>query len=128
MIKRFLEWIKLKEEIHDGKDVKRLLKEGEVWWCALGENVGIEVNGKSEFFSRPVLIYRKLSRDGFMGIPLTTQEKTGSWYVKFEFQGKTSYANLAQARVISSKRLYNLVGEIDDEDYKRIRTGFRRLY
>ncbi|MDR1197184.1 MAG: type II toxin-antitoxin system PemK/MazF family toxin [Candidatus Nomurabacteria bacterium] len=128
MIKHFFEWIKLKEKIHNDESVERLLKEGEVWWCALGENVGIEVNGKSEFFSRPVLIYRKLSRDGFMGIPLTTQKKVGSWYVRFEFQGKTSYANLAQARVISSKRLYNLVGEIDGEDYKRIRAGFRRLY
>jgi len=55
--KRFSEWIERKERIHD---VGRLpaISEREVWWVAVGENVGIEINGKSGRFSRPVLIYK----------------------------------------------------------------------
>lgn len=48
------------------------ITEGEVWWVAIGENVGVEINGKSRYFSRPVIVFRKLSHLGFMGIPLST--------------------------------------------------------
>ena len=24
------------------------IKEGEIWWCAMGENIGVEINGKNE--------------------------------------------------------------------------------
>ena len=80
-VKRFLEWIKLKEKLHESEYKIPLFKEGEVWWCALGENVGIEMNGKSKDFTRPVLIFKKLSREGFLGIPMSTKLKEGTWYV-----------------------------------------------
>lgn len=82
--KHFEEWIELKEKLHYG-DSAPLISDGDVWWCGVGENVGIEINGKSARFSRPVLIMKKLSKTGFMGIPLTSQEKTGSWYAKIDF-------------------------------------------
>ena len=56
--KHFKEWIKVKETKHF-ENVPRTIREGEVWWCAIGENVGIEINGKSETFARPVLILKK---------------------------------------------------------------------
>ena len=126
--KRFPEWMERKERIHN---VGRLpaISEREVWWVAVGENVGVEINGKSGRFSRPVLVYKKLSRFGFLGIPLTTQEHTGSWYVPFEFQGKMSYAALAQIRVMSVSRLYgNAIGQISMADFKAICKGFDNLY
>ena len=60
MLKRFLEWIGLKEKLHTADNKPPLFKEGEIWWSAIGENVGIEVNGKGKPFSRPVYIYKKL--------------------------------------------------------------------
>ena len=59
MIKRFLEWIGLKEKLHNTEYVPPFFKEGEIWWCHLGENVGTEMNGKGDFFTRPVLILKK---------------------------------------------------------------------
>ena len=126
-IKRFSEWITLKEKIHTKERIPRI-KEGEVWWLAIGENVGIEINGKSEYFSRPVLVFKKLSYLGFMGIPLSTQKHEGSWYVNFRFQDKNICAALAQARTLSTARLYTRLGQIAEDDMEIIKKGFQKLY
>lgn len=120
--KRFDEWNTEKRRLHNhGRQTG--VKTGELWWCAVGENIGVEINGKGEVFTRPVLVLKKLSKFGFMGIPLTSQAHEGSWYVKFRFKGKDEYAVLAQLRNLSVKRLYRKMGEVDDTDMKRIRDG-----
>ena len=125
--KHFIEWINLKEKLHFNARVPRIL-EGEVWWCSFGENIGVEINGKSEYFSRPVLIFKKLSHLGFMGIPLSTQTHEGAWYVQFRFQGKNICAVLSQAKVFSTARLYNRLGQVAEDDLEKIRGGFEQLY
>lgn len=57
MIKRFLEWIQLKQKIYETESAPLYFKEGDMWWCAVGENVGIEINDKGDIFSRPVFVY-----------------------------------------------------------------------
>lgn len=79
-------------------------------------------------FSRPVFVYRKLSREGFMGIPLSTKVKDGTWYAKITFQNKEHVACLAQARIFSVSRMYEKMGELDDKDVEKIKSGFLRLY
>lgn len=128
MIKRFLEWIGLKEKIHNNNQKPPLFNEGEVWWCAIGENIGIEINGKGKVFSRPVFVYKKLSKDGFLGIPLSTQEKKGSWYVEIKFKNKKQILNLSQIRILSSFRMYDLLGSVEKRDLYKIKNGFLRLY
>ena len=125
--KHFNEWIELKKRLHD-MDRLRAIHEGEIWWCAMGENIGVEINGKNEVFSRPVLVFKKLSRYGFMGIPLTSQEHEGNWYVSFIFQDKKQTAALAQARVISVARLYKRMGMLPNSDFELVKTGFSKLY
>jgi mRNA interferase MazF len=128
MNKKFFEWIRLKEEIHNLGAIPPLLQEGEIWWCSFGENVGVEINGKNAPFSRPVFIYKKLSRQGFMGIPLTSQPKSGSWYVNFDFRNKAQTACLSQARTMSTSRLLSRMGRLDDRDAEKIKIGFKELY
>lgn len=94
----------------------------------MGENIGVEINGKNEVFSRPVLIFKRLSRYGFMGIPLTSQSHIGSWYVPFVFKDRLEVAVLAQARVMSVARLYKRIGTIPDSDFEMIQQGFAKLY
>ena len=43
--KHFNEWIVVKTFLHN-KATIRDIKEGDVYWCAVGENVGVEINGK----------------------------------------------------------------------------------
>ena len=88
----------------------------------------VEIDGKSDLFSRPVLILKKLSRYGFLGIPLTSQPHVGSWYIPFRFQKKDNVAVLSQVRTMSTSRLYSCMGKIDETDLARIRCGFRELY
>ena len=125
--KKFGEWIELKEKLHYVGRVPAI-SEGEIWWCGFGENVGVEINGKNSVFSRPVLIMRKLSRLGFMGVPLTSQEHSGSWYTEFEFLNRKEYAALCQARVMSVSRLYDKIGQIPKSDLELVRARFKDLY
>lgn len=125
--KRFSEWIKLKQGIHESKR-RRLFKEGEIWWCFIGENVGTEINGKSDLFLRPVLVFRKFGADGFLGIPLSSRMHEGIWYVSFIYRNKYQCALLSQARVLSVYRLYDRFGRISRDDYCRILEGMSHLY
>ena len=61
---------------------------------AIGENAGVEINGKQELFLRPVLIMKKLNKFGFMAIPLTSKEHAGLWYIKFIFKNKSESQRL----------------------------------
>ncbi len=125
--KRFDEWNELKKDKHSSSRVPAI-KEGEIWWCAMGENVGVEINGKNELFSRPVLVFKKLSRLGFLEIPLTTQKHDGDWYVPFIFKDKTSTAVLSQVRTFSALRLYRRMGTLTETDFDLVVAGFNKLY
>lgn len=126
-IKHFPEWMELKGNIHNVGRIPKV-KEGEIWWCAMGENVGVEINGKSKTFARPIVIFKKLNRYSFMGIPLTSKHHFGEWYTPFIFKGKHQVAVLAQARVVSVSRLYDKIGEMSDSDLKLVKIGFKNLY
>lgn len=123
----FDDWIEVKKNVHRVGRVP-VIKDGEIWWCALGKNVGVEINGKSRTFARPVLIFKKLSRFGFLGVPLTSKPHSGSWYANFRFQGRDEVAVLSQIRVFSVSRLYSKMGDIDDTDRMTIRKAFKDLY
>ena len=94
----------------------------------MGENVGVEINGKSKDFTRPVLVFKKLSEEGFLGIPMSTKAKQGSWYVSIRQSGKNATVLLSQTRVFSSKRMYSKLGELDDTDCSEVSKGFVNLY
>lgn len=125
--KYFDEWNVVKKIRHDSSRTP-VIKEGEIWWCAMGENIGIEINGKHKRFSRPILILKKLSRFGFMGIPFTSQEHEGDWYASFVFRDKKQIAVLAQARVMSVSRLYEKMGDTTKGDFRQVKEAFAKLY
>ena len=127
-LKRFFEWIGLKERLDSRIMAAPHVSEGELWWASLGENVGAEINGKSRDFSRPVLIFRKLSSGFYFVIPLTTQMRTGSWYVSYQQGDKECTACLHQARSIDYRRLHSRLGELDEVDFLRVQEAFQKLY
>lgn len=126
-IKDFDGWISLKKNM-DKLGKLPTINEGEVWWCGVGTNVGVEIDGKGQRYSRPVLVLKKLSKFGFMAIPLTSQPKEGSWYVNFEFLGITEAAAICQARVMSVSRLYGRMGRVPESDLQKVKDGFHKLY
>ena len=127
-VKRFLEWIGVKEKLDSRNNKPPFVKEGEIWWVHIGENVGAEISGKGKKFTRPALIYKKLCAHSFLVIPLTTKNKQGTWFVSFMHAGTQEIAVLSQVRIISVHRLDDKIGHIDDRDFERIKDGFKKLY
>lgn len=127
-IKHFREWIALKEKLDGHKLKMPHVNEGEIWWASVGENIGYEINGKSRLFTRPVLIFKKLSREFYLIIPLTTQNHKGTWYVNYRHQGKEVTACLQQVRAIDYRRLSTKLGTLEKDVLTLIKEAFKRLY
>jgi len=127
-MKNFVLWLGLKSSLHEAKHRPPHVSEGDIWWASVGENIGSEINGKSKLFSRPVIVLRKLAHGFYFVIPTTTQERKGSWFVPFRQQEREMTACLHQARAIDYRRLSSKLGTIDDEDFERVKDGFRHLY
>lgn len=128
IIKRFLEWMTVKEKLHNINAEPPLVKERDLWWVSFGENIGSEINGKSKLFSRPGIIIKKLSRGFYLVAPTTSQKKEGSWYVPIRQEGKEIFICLHQVRTIDYRRLSSRLGVVDEEDFKRIKEAFWKLY
>ncbi len=126
-IKKFKQWSFLKKKIHYSEKLVPLFNEGEVWWCSLGVNIGNEIDGKNSTYTRPVLIFKKLSDDTFWGIPGTGQNKTGSWFISIPFQNKKQVFVLSDIRSLSSKRLDKIIGTLSEESFIKIKESFLGL-
>ena len=123
MSKEFDRWNGKKKELNEA-EFGGYVHEREVWWCALGVNIGVEADGKHDNFERPVLIVRKFSRDSVLIIPLTTRTQIRPYHVMFEHSGSRAAASLSQVRLISTKRLlrklYRMDSAIFDQIIKRL--------
>ena len=117
--KNYKKWMGIKSGINN-KNGHWRIGEGDVVWAAVGENVGVEIDGKNDRFSRPVIVLRKHSERCFTGIPLTSKRHKGSWYVSFVFQNRIQTAVLVQARLMDAARVYSRMGELSKKDYMLI--------
>ncbi len=100
---------------------KRVFHEREILFISIGENIGFEQNGKGDEFLRPVIVYKKFSKNVFLGIPLTKTARTGKFYADFEFQARRSTAILSQVRLFDSKRLKYVIGKMSVGDYNKVK-------
>jgi len=105
-----------------------VFKQGDIWWCNIGMNIGEEIYGKGVKYTRPVLVFKKLTGNLFLGLPLTSQEKYGSWYVEVSIHGKTSRIMLNQARTLDRKRIISRIGTLDDNDFKNVQARFLEFF
>jgi mRNA-degrading endonuclease toxin of MazEF toxin-antitoxin module len=128
MIKRFLDWIGLKERLHFNTYPPPWVNERELWWISFGENIGSEINGKSTLFSRPGIILKKLSKGFYLVAPTTSQPRDGLWYVKIRQNNKDFRVCLNQIRTVDYKRFSNKLGVVDENDFKNIKYAFWNLY
>ena len=126
MEKNFDEW-NIHKKVIDSIENKKTFHEREVWFIKIGENVGFEQNGKGAEFLRPVIVYKKFSKNVFLGIPLTKTVKEGKFYSRFEFKGQTSFAILSQIRLFDSKRLAYPIGRMSGGDYKKLKEKLIKL-
>jgi mRNA interferase MazF len=101
----------------------------EIFMTYVGYNIGFEQNGdKNHNFLRPVLVYKKFSKNLFLGIPLTTTTKNSKFYYSFSFKDdKISTAILSQIKLYDSKRCKYRMGQIKEKDFKMLIDKFVSL-
>ncbi len=128
MVKRFLEWIGLKEKLNTTINIPPLVSERDIWWISFGENIGSEISGKSKLFSRPGLILKKLSRSSYLVAPTTSQPRKGTWYVSIKTERIVSTVCLHQIRTIDYRRLSTRLDKIDSDDFKEVKIALKKLY
>jgi mRNA interferase MazF len=128
-IKNFVDWFKLKPEL-DQKYQHAFINEGEIWWCSVGENIGVEISGKDNLFLRPILILQKFSQSTFMAIPTTSKKpkNQGFYFYPINILGRQSYLCLHQARFCDKKRLLRRVQTVSEKQQVQIKTAFLKIF
>ena len=125
--KDFQAWAATKEA-HETASPPPYFKEREVWWAALGVNIGYEEDGKGPDFSRPVLIVRKFGAL-FYAVPLSTTSRRGPFYHAFTYKAERgeSVALLSHMRALDSRRLLHKDGTASKADFEAVRAALLAL-
>lgn len=118
-IKDFNFWAKICHRL-ELKHRKRFY-EREIWIAHVGANFGTQICGKGELFLRPILIYKKLSKNGFWGIPLSS--KKGKFVKRAFIKSTNSYIVADQIRYFDSKLLLREMSRIKLEEFHILLKG-----
>lgn len=119
MQKDFWSWHKIKEQI-EAKN-RPVFKEREVWWSWAGANIGLEQDGKGEYFMRPLLVFKKFNKETLWTLPVTTKVKHNTFHQSIDlFDGVPRYVNLSQLKLVDAKRLRKKIGTIQEAEHIKI--------
>ena len=123
MEKDFDKWNTKKKDLH-GRQDNLFYHEREIWWCALGVNIGSEQDGTGENFDRPVVIIRGFNKSVFFAVALTGKKKPGRYYFYVgEVEGKEASAILSQSRLMDTKRLVRKMGVLDEKVFHELKNA-----
>ncbi len=125
-IKQFKLWSDHAEQI-DSREFNDFFYERELWWCALGVNIGSEQDGTTETFERPVLVIKKIRKDLTLIAPLTTKILDLKYRIHTTCTGLHSQILLDQIRIISSKRLIRKMSHLDVKTFQKVLIMFMKL-
>ena len=119
-------WNEKKKELNTlEKDV--YFKEGEIWWCFWGMNVGEEVYGKGKDFQRPAVILKKLSKTSAIALPVTAVPRKGSWYHFINPQGNPRWVMMHQIKFVSINRLSRRQFSLSLEEFSKLKESEAEL-
>jgi len=120
-------WSNIKQKLNKRKH-NFYIKQGEIYFLSIGQNIGYETYGKDELFLRPVLIFKKLNRYTFIGIPLTSKQKSGDHFFSFQYKKDTiSTAQISQMRMFDIKRIEYRSGRISTMDFENLKNKVAKL-
>lgn len=126
MEKDFDTWNIKKKRLEEIQD-KFLFKQGDIWWCSVGLNIRTESCGKGKDYQRPVIVLKKLSSETFIGIPLSTKNKTGTWFIDIDIDGRKRCALLYQIRMFHANRLQHRFAALDKTDLTPVKEKLKTL-
>jgi mRNA interferase MazF len=122
MDKNYDLWFPQKKQIDKERNPPSF-RERDIWWCQIGVNIGFEIFGKSNSFSRPVLVLKKYSRFTFLGAPLSTTSPKFDLHVPTEINGKKGIIRLDQIRTFDARRFQadSLIHRLTPTQFKSVR-------
>jgi mRNA-degrading endonuclease toxin of MazEF toxin-antitoxin module len=123
----FEKWNKIKQEIQFKKHSPPNFREGDVWFCHLGLNLGNEEYGKGDEFLRPILILKKFNNYLFVGVPLTTKVRNSKYYLTIKLSTWEQSLLIAQVRSLSSKRLLYRKFKFDENEFRKIKEYLKKF-
>lgn len=110
-VKNYDQWnIKVKEL--NSENEGKFFNVRDIWWCAIGLNIGSEQDGKDEYFERPILVIKKVSNDFLWILPITSKIIQSEYRVDIYDLEIESQVVISQIRSISNKRLIRRVGMV----------------
>ncbi|MCX6712220.1 MAG: type II toxin-antitoxin system PemK/MazF family toxin [Candidatus Vogelbacteria bacterium] len=122
LIKIFASWTKLKIRIHAVEEILAIPQAREIWWVNLGQNIGVETNGKSDNFERPVVVIKVFNYHCSLVAPISSTIKEDQYLIEFMTgEDKRSTINMSQLRSLSHKRFIRKMGELNYEDFSKIK-------
>lgn len=119
MEKDFKKWA-IKKQNLDNRVSLPFANERDIFWCSIGINVGDEENGKSDLFSRPVLVFKKFNENLFWGVPMSSKNKENKYYVQVNFKDGISSAMISHLRLYDIKRLIVRIGRLHKTEYDKV--------
>ena len=126
MEKDFDGWNMEKKELNSGSG-KIFCHAREIWWCALGVNIGFEQDGTGKNFDRPVIVIRGFNENIFLGVALTGKKKVGKFYFPVGLvEGREASVILSQVRLVDAKRLVWKMGIVEEGIFKELKNALRR--
>lgn len=136
MTKNFDEWNNYKKKLDELTVPSPKAKEGEIWWVSFGINIGSEIFGKGERYTRPALILKRMNGGkSFLVAPTTKTRKDNFLYYKVNFDTKQnieSYICLNQIRIISKERVREFYGDacfsLQKDDFEEVKNRIKNYY
>jgi mRNA interferase MazF len=126
-IKDFEGWSRIKQEADKAVHIPTF-NEREIYWCKIGINVGHEIDGKSQFYNRPVLVIKKFNSRIFWGVATTTKIKDDPHYFLIDFQDQKQCVMLSHLRLYDSKRLQGkAIGKLPHKQFEAVRAALKEL-
>lgn len=125
--KDFDSWNETKKGINEHQD-KPFIRKREIRWAVLGVNVGSEIDGKDNSFTRPVLIVDTIGKTTSLVVPITSKHKDIPGRYQFEWKDNENSLCVNQLKVISTKRILDRKGKISENKLKDVKDKIKKFY
>ena len=116
---KFDNWNTLKKKLHRNSEPIQF-NERDILFISIGQNVGFEQYGKGDDFLRPVVVIKKFNKHLFLGIPLSSQIKTGYFFHTIRFKNRTNSALLLQSKTFDSKRIKYRFSRLGKKEFNEL--------
>jgi mRNA interferase MazF len=126
LLKHVSGWFQVQSRLNTRKR-RPLFQEREVWMCHWGANVGFELDGKTREGLRPGIVFKKLSGNTLLLIPLTSKLKDGTWYSPSYVKQREGRFCLNQIRMIDAKRLKYRMERMSEGKFQQLKYDFQQM-